>query len=84
MKKPPTLDFSKVDGLYQSVDATGFEPATSASRTQRSTKLSHASIFMKHICCLSNRASLYYHKFFCLSRKILYFFNFFEISNKAA
>ena len=23
------------------VDATGFEPATSASRTQRSTKLSH-------------------------------------------
>ena len=25
------------------VDATGFEPATSASRTQRSTKLSHAS-----------------------------------------
>ena len=83
-KKPPTLDLSKVDGFYQSVDATGFEPATSASRTQRSTKLSHASIFMKHICCLSNRASLYYHKFFCLSRKILYFFNFFEISNKAA
>ena len=27
----------------QGVDATGFEPATSASRTQRSTKLSHAS-----------------------------------------
>ena len=27
------------------VDATGFEPATSASRTQRSTKLSHASLF---------------------------------------
>ena len=26
------------------VEATGFEPATSASRTQRSTKLSHASI----------------------------------------
>ena len=25
------------------IDATGFEPATSASRTQRSTKLSHAS-----------------------------------------
>ena len=47
-KKPPTLDLSKVDGLYQSVDATGFEPATSASRTQRSTKLSHASMFMKH------------------------------------
>ena len=44
MKKPPTLDLSKVDGFYQSVDATGFEPATSASRTQRSTKLSHATI----------------------------------------
>ena len=28
----------------QGVDATGFEPATSASRTQRSTKLSHASL----------------------------------------
>ena len=27
------------------VGATGFEPATSASRTQRSTKLSHASLF---------------------------------------
>ena len=29
--------------LSKIVDATGFEPATSASRTQRSTKLSHAS-----------------------------------------
>ena len=28
----------------QGIDATGFEPATSASRTQRSTKLSHASL----------------------------------------
>ena len=26
------------------IEATGFEPTTSASRTQRSTKLSHASI----------------------------------------
>ena len=32
----------------QGVDATGFEPATSASRTQRSTKLSHASICRKN------------------------------------
>ncbi len=31
----------------QGIDATGFEPATSASRTQRSTKLSHASISYK-------------------------------------
>ena len=29
---------------FQPLDATGFEPAASASRTQRSTKLSHASI----------------------------------------
>ena len=29
---------------YFLFDATGFEPATSASRTQRSTKLSHASL----------------------------------------
>ena len=28
--------------VFQKVGATGFEPATSASRTQRSTKLSHA------------------------------------------
>ena len=27
------------------IEVTGFEPATSASRTQRSTKLSHTSIF---------------------------------------
>ena len=27
------------------VEVTGFEPATSASRTQRSTKLSHTSFF---------------------------------------
>ena len=33
----------RLTASYQSVDATGFEPATSASRTQRSTKLSHAS-----------------------------------------
>ncbi len=29
------------------VEATGFEHATSASRTQRSTKLSHASIYVQ-------------------------------------
>ena len=29
------------------VEVTGFEPATSASRTQRSTKLSHTSLFIK-------------------------------------
>ena len=37
----------------QVVEVTGFEPTTSASRTQRSTKLSHASIF----CFLNSRPS---------------------------
>ena len=31
------------------VEATGFEPAASASRTQRSTKLSHASTVLNII-----------------------------------
>ncbi len=31
------------------VEATGFEHATSASRTQRSTKLSHASIYVQAV-----------------------------------
>ena len=31
------------------IEATGFEPTTSASRTQRSTKLSHASLIAKNI-----------------------------------
>ena len=33
---------------YNKIGATGFEPATSASRTPRSTKLSHAPTF-KHV-----------------------------------
>ena len=33
----------QASGIPSSVEATGFEPAASASRTQRSTKLSHAS-----------------------------------------
>ena len=39
---------SAVFTIYALLDATGFEPATSASRTQRSTKLSHASISLWH------------------------------------
>lgn len=35
------------------IEATGFEPTTSASRTQRSTKLSHASL----LCTSYYRAS---------------------------
>ena len=45
------VDFEKKTGSRTSrnpfkigIEATGFEPAASASRTQRSTKLSHASI----------------------------------------
>ena len=37
IKKPISMDFLKIG-------ATGFEPATSASRTPRSTKLSHAPL----------------------------------------
>ena len=43
-KKPESLYLSAFRRPCQGIDATGFEPATSASRTQRSTKLSHASI----------------------------------------
>ncbi len=45
-KKPEHLNFFKCSGALPRVDATRFELATSASRTQRSTKLSHASIFI--------------------------------------
>ena len=46
----PSFSTQKKEPLNQGilkllVEATGFEPATSASRTQRSTKLSHASLF---------------------------------------
>ena len=37
------------DLLLILVEMTGFEPAASASRTQRSTKLSHISLFNKII-----------------------------------
>ena len=83
-KKPPTLDLSKVDG---------FLPVSRCDRIRTCDLcVPNAALYQAEpridvyeaLCCLSNRASLYYHKFFCLSRKILYFFNFFEISNKAA
>ena len=37
----------KVHQQFNGIEATGFEPTTSASRTQRSTKLSHASILFQ-------------------------------------
>jgi hypothetical protein len=49
----PKLLIVKAFGIFIPVEATGFEPTTSASRTQRSTKLSHASIF----CFLNSRPS---------------------------
>lgn len=42
------------------VEATGFEPATSASRTQRSTKLSHASLFCFSCLCFAQLQELLY------------------------
>ena len=42
------------------VEATGFEPATSASRTQRSTKLSHASLFCFSCLCVAQLQELLY------------------------
>ena len=44
-RTPETVDFPGFFGI----DATRFELATSASRTQRSTKLSHASI-QTYVC----------------------------------
>ena len=59
----PSFSTQKKEPLNQGilkllVEATGFEPATSASRTQRSTKLSHASLFcfQLFVCCSTARA----------------------------
>ena len=43
------------NGPGKKLEATGFEPATSASRTQRSTKLSHASFFPFRLCLPATR-----------------------------
>ena len=45
-------------GLKSSIEATWFEHATSASRTQRSTKLSHASMFLS-VCFALFTSDLY-------------------------
>ena len=62
---------------HSALDATGFEPAASASRTQRSTKLSHASIY-SHSNRLASLLELCYHKPNHLSSN---FSNFFYILN---
>ena len=53
---------SFIQGVPSSlVEVTGFEPATSASRTQRSTKLSHTSLFRcLFLLCRSTQDILYY------------------------
>ncbi len=58
------------------VDATGFEPAASASRTQRSTKLSHASKYLlSHI--ISNMLNYNTTYFLFCPVQHFYFFLFF-------
>ena len=42
------------------VEATGFEPATSASRTQRSTKLSHVFVILFSVVCVLLNCKSYY------------------------
>ena len=60
-KRPEPLLSQGFRRPCQGVDATGFEPATSASRTQRSTKLSHTSLFRcLNLLCRSTQDILYY------------------------
>ena len=82
MKKPPTSDLSKVDG---------FLPVSRCDRIRTCDLcVPNAALYQAEpridiyeaLCCLSNRASLYYHKFFCLSRKILYFLIFLKFQTK--
>ena len=73
-KRPEPLLSQGFRRPCQGVDATGFEPATSASRTQRSTKLSHASLF-----CFapSPEHLLSIHRFFGFVKHFFYFFQIF-------
>ena len=57
-KRPEPLLSQGFRRPCQGVDATGFEPATSASRTQRSTKLSHASMCFVFVSFASNSFSI--------------------------
>ena len=59
------------------VDATRFELATSASRTQRSTKLSHASMCFCFVSFASNSGSIS-HLFTFVNNKFHFFQNFFK------
>ena len=55
------------------VEVTGFEPAASASRTQRSTKLSHTSFTTLVIIILSQRALVKINYNFLAVKKEAYF-----------
>ena len=46
-----TVTGNVASGLYRSVGVTGFEPATSSSRTKRATKLRHTPLqrFLKNL-----------------------------------
>ena len=66
-------------GILEKVGATGFEPATSASRTQRSTKLSHASksgseILLSSPPCPKHHSEDYNITDFCFCPALFLFF----------
>ncbi len=50
------------------VEATGFEPAASASRTQRSTKLSHAAFYLS---VTTRGCKIYYMHFRCICQHLV-------------
>ena len=75
-KRPEPLLSQGFRRPCQGVDATGFEPATSASRTQRSTKLSHASMCFVFVSFASNSFSIS-HLFTFVNNKFHFFQNFF-------
>ena len=54
------------------VEATGFEPAASASRTQRSTKLSHASTYILNLLKAKEKhlSSRCYSAYSCGARRL--------------
>ena len=73
-KRPEPLLSQGFRRPCQGVDATGFEPATSASRTQRSTKLSHASMCFVFVSFASNS--------FSISHLFTFVNNYFKFSQK--
>ena len=79
-KRPEPLLSQGFRRPCQGVDATGFEPATSASRTQRSTKLSHASMCFVFVSFASNSFSIS-HLFTFVNNKFQNFLIFLRAQN---